>query len=111
MKAIDEKSDLPGTVSAVVGLLEKLVSDLGAPINKLAPTESPKDQTKDAKTTAGTENKPQKAEPAPPPAAAGAPASPETMEATPQGTPPTGSTGQDMAAPPLGGSSGPLDAF
>lgn len=111
MKAIDEKSDLPGTISSVSGLLEKLVSDLGSPINKLAPTEPPKDQTKDAKTTAGTENMPQKPEPSQPPAPAGAPTSPETLDKAPQGTPPTGSTGQDMAAPPLGGSSGPMDAF
>lgn len=111
MKSIDEKGDLAGAISAVAGLLEKLVSDLGVPINKLTPTENPKDQSKDAKTTAGTENKPEQAAQAPPPAPDAAPANPEQMDQSPQGTPPTGSTGQDMAAPPLGGSSGPLGAM
>ena len=109
MKSIDEKDDLPGTITAVASLMEKLVGDLGVPINKLTPTETP--QTQDAKSTAGTENAPPPPTPPSPPAAEGAPKQPETMEQTPQGTPPAGSTGQDMAAPPLGGSSGPMDAF
>jgi hypothetical protein len=114
MKSIDEKNDLPGTISAVSTLLEKLVADMGVPINKLTPTESPKDQNKETKNTAATENKPEKppqSEPAASPAAAGAPPTPETMDQAQQGTPPVGGTGQDMAAPPLGGSTGQLDAM
>ena len=111
MKAIDEKGDLPGMISAVAGAFEKLVADLGVPVNKLTPTETPKDQSSDAKSTAGSENKPPEPTPPQPPAADAAPATPQTVDAAPQGTPPVGSTGQDMAAPPLGGSSGPLSAF
>lgn len=109
MKSIDEKDDLPGTITAVVGLMEKLVGDLGVPINSLTPTETPPSQ--DAKTTAGSENTPPAPTNAKPPAPEGSPPVPQTMDQTPQATPPTGGTGQDMAAPPLGGSSGPLDAM
>jgi hypothetical protein len=109
MKSIDEKDDLPGTISAVAGLMEKLVGDLGVPINSLTPTETPPSQ--DAKTTSGTENTPPPPSPQQSPPPEGSPPSPEMMDQAPQGVPPTGATGQDMAAPPLGGSSGPLDAM
>ena len=114
MKSIDEKSDLPNAISGAAGLLEKLVGDMGVPINKLTPSESPKNQNQETKATSPTENAPAQppaAAPAPPPAAAGAPPAPETMDAAPDGTPPVGGTGQDMAAPPLGGSTGQLDAM
>ena len=112
MKSIEEKSDLAGAISGVATMMEKLVADLGVPINKLMPTETPKDQSKDAKGTGATENVPDKPPEAeqPKPVAAGAPPTPETMDQTPQATPPVGGTGQDMAAPPLGGSTGQLDA-
>jgi hypothetical protein len=109
MKAIDEKSDLPATISAVAGTLEKLVEDLGVPINKLNPTESPKNQPQEDKSTSPTENQPP--EPAPGPANDKMPPDPQQMASAGQITPPVGGTGQDMAAPPLGGSTGGLDAF
>jgi hypothetical protein len=111
MKAIDEKSDLPATISAVAGTLEKLVADLGVPINKLNPTESPENQSKEEKSTSPTENQPPQPEPAPGPANDKMPPDPQQMASAGQITPPVGGTGQDMAAPPLGGSTGPLDAF
>ena len=108
MAAIDKKSDLPGTISAVASAVEKIVEDLGVPINKLAGTETPKQGGDDGKGTGGPEKaqiqRQAPKEEAPPP-------QPQTMDAAPDGTPPAGGTGQDMAAPPLGGSSGPMDAF
>lgn len=116
MKSIEEKDDMPGIIQGVSDTLEKLVADLGTPINKLTPTEGGKKETGDKKGTGGTETKPP--EPPQPPqaekggatAAGGAPSGPSNLDQSPQGTPPIG-TGQDMAAPPLGGSSGPMDAF
>jgi len=112
LKSIEEKDDMPGVIQGVSDMLEKLVADLGVPINKLTPTETGK-EPKDKKGTGDTETKP----PQPPPAEKGGqsapqagPPAPQNLEQTPQGVPPVG-TGQDMAAPPLGGSSGPLDAF
>lgn len=117
MKAIEEKSDLAGAITGASSLLEKLSAELGSPVNKITGTETPPDSA-DSKNTAKTENVPKKpaetppqAEPAQPPADASAPPTPEAMETAPQGTPPTGGTGQDMAAPPLGGSTGQLDAI
>jgi hypothetical protein len=107
MKCIEDKGDLPGTVVGVASDLEKLVADMGVPINKLVPTEPSKDQTKDNKTVSDTENKsqqPQQAASQPPQAA-------QNLEPSPSATPPVGGTGQDMAAPPLGGSTGGLDAM
>lgn len=112
MKSIEEKDDLPGVIQGVSGVLEKLVADLGVPINKLTPTEAGK-ESKDKKGTGDTENKspePPAAEKGGQQASQGAPTAPQNLETSPQGVPPIG-TGQDMAAPPLGGSSGPLDAF
>lgn len=36
MKAIDEKNDLPGVMASATTTLERLVADLGVPINKFA---------------------------------------------------------------------------
>ena len=114
MKCMDEKGDLPSVISTVSSGMEKLVADLGAPINKLVPTEPAKSSKEDSKGTSTTQTK--QNQPPPPEAgeqktASNAPAQPETMETAPEGTPPTGSTGQDLAAPPLGGTTGGLDAF
>lgn len=114
MKCMDDKGDLPSVISTVSSGMEKLVADLGTPINKLVPTEPAKNSEEDSKGTSTTQNK--QNQPPPPEAgeqktASNAPAQPETMETTPEGTPPTGSTGQDLAAPPLGGTTGSLDAF
>lgn len=106
MSAIDKKSDLPETIVAAASAIEKLVEDLGVPINKFSTTETPK-KSADDKGTANSEKQSQaqapKNEPAPP--------QPQTLDSAPNGTPPAGGTGQDLAAPPLGGNSGPMDAF
>ena len=39
MKAIEDKDDLPGTISGSATTLEKLVAKLGVPIHKLATTD------------------------------------------------------------------------
>jgi len=106
MKCIEEKGDLPSTISAVKSQLEKISGDLGQPITKLSPTEAEGKSNKDNATTAGTESKP---EAAPPPAASAPPEQPQTVDQTPQAGQPV-PPGQDMAAPPLGGSTGQLDA-
>jgi len=110
MKSIEEKDDMPGIIQGVSDTLEKLVADLGAPINKLTPTDDGKKDTGDKKGTGGTETKPPEAEKGGRTAPQGAPSGSMNLDQSPQGTPPIG-TGQDMAAPPLGGSSGPMDAF
>ena len=98
MKAIDEKDDLPGTISGITTMLEKLVSDLGMPIHKLASTE--KSQDIDQKGTSDSEDK----------MSANPPKSKNVDQVGPT-PPPTGGTGQDMFAKPLGGSGGEFDAF
>lgn len=117
MVAIDKKSDLPNIITAAASQLEKLVADLGVPINKMMPTDNAP-ASGDNKGTGGSEKAKQaksgsQVPPAagPQTAAAGAPPAPQQMDQSPQGVPPTGSTGQDMAAPPLGGTTGGLDAF
>jgi hypothetical protein len=107
MIAIDKKSDLPGTITAATSAMEKVVADLGVPINKLAGTETPKSGTDDGKGTGDAE----KAQKQQAPKEQTPPPQPETLDSAPNGTPPAGGTGQDMAAPPLGGNSGPMDAF
>lgn len=96
MRAIEEKDKLPETISGITSMLEKLVADLGVPIHKLASTD--KSQPDDDKGT----DKPEKAPP-----------SPKNIDQAGPVPPPTGGTGQDLTAKPLGGSgSGPsFDAF
>ena len=115
MVAIDKKSDLPGTIQAVSTVIEKLVGDLGVPISKLTPTDRVQSSSEENKGVGGPEKasktqgpvektsiKANKNQP---------PEQPQNIDTTPTITPPTGSTGQDLAAPPLGGSTGGLDAF
>lgn len=116
MRCMDEKGDLAQVISSVATDLEKLVSDLGMPINKLTPTEPSKDSTEDKKGTAATETKQKQNQPAPEgegqkQASGQPPPNSAEMASSPQATPPTGGTGQDMAAPPLGGNTGSLDAL
>jgi len=99
MKSIEDKDDLPGTVASAAGALEKLVADLGVPIHKLATTDQAPDQEDDTGT-----DKPPQDQSTPPPKSS-------TIDKAGPVPPPAGGTGQDLAAPPLGGSSGPLDAF
>jgi hypothetical protein len=97
MKSIEEKDDLPGTIAGCAASLEKLVGNLGVPIHKLATTDTAPEE--DDKGT----DKPQD-QSAPPPQST-------TIDKAGPIAPPTGGTGQDLAAPPLGGSSGPMDGF
>lgn len=96
MKSIEEKDDLPGTVAGCASSLEKLVANLGVPIHKLATTDSAPEED-DTGTDAPDQSTP------PPQSTTIAKAGPIP--------PPTGGTGQDLASPPLGGSSGPMDGF
>jgi hypothetical protein len=98
MKSIEEKDDLGETIAGTASVLEKLVKDLGVPIHKLASTDKASDSREE-----GTD-KPANKQSTPPP-------QPTTMASAGPVAPPTGGTGQDLAAPPLGGNSGPLGAF
>lgn len=92
MKAIDEKDDLPETISGVATILEKLVANLGVPINKLASSDESDIVPEDKKGISNSEKSS-----TPPP-------NPSTVEKTGPVSDPT-PTGQDMYAPPLGGNS------
>lgn len=98
MKSIEEKDDLPGTIAGSATVLEKLVAKLGMPINKLAG----KDSAPPSDDKEGTDKSMNQSAPPPKPA---------TIDKAGPVPPPTGGTGQELTAPPLGGSSGPMDAF
>lgn len=100
MKAIEEKDDLGNAISGVSSILEKLVANLGVPINKLASSDQPEDT--DKRGTSDTEKSPDNLS-APPPQAS-------TIDNAGPANPPN-PPGQEMYAQPLGGSSGPLDAI
>jgi hypothetical protein len=100
MKSIADKENLPETIENVSLALEKLVSDLGVPINKLAVSDvAPTDDTKSDKSV----SQPVKDQSVPP-------VKPANIDQAGPAVSPAG-TGQDMASPPLGGSSGPFGAF
>lgn len=106
MRSIDKKDDLPGVIASVSSSLEKLVADLGTPINKFATTDTP--PTRDDSSTAKPQgqNQPDTTQDQ-----SVAPMQQQTMDQSGPVGPPAGSTGQDMYSPPLGGSSGPMDGF
>lgn len=109
MKAIEEKDDLQGVISSSNSMLEKLVSDLGVPIHKLAVTDN---APATDNTGVNQSEKSQVTQPAPsPPDQSVPPPTPQTIDQNGPETPPVGGTGQDMFSPPLGGNSGPLGAF
>jgi hypothetical protein len=54
-KGIEEKDNLPEVISGATALLEKLSSDLGQPINRLASDQEP-DQSQDLTNVSGAEN-------------------------------------------------------
>lgn len=96
MKSIEEKDDLPGTVAGCAASLEKLVANLGVPINKLASNDSVPEE--DSKGTDKTHD-----QSVPPPQ------STEVDKAGPVAPP---GTGQELTAQPLGGAGADqLDAF
>lgn len=100
MKAIDEKEDLGSTIAGSVSVLEKLVSNLGVPINKLASSDESEDSDN---TGTSTPEKSSDKMSAPPP-------QPSTIDSAGPASPPT-PPGQDLYAQPLGGNSGPMGAI
>lgn len=91
MKAIEEKDDLPTTISSSCNTLQKLVKDLGLPINKLA---VPDHATAEVK--GGTETPEKKADiPEPQVSPINPPADPNLQP----------------NVPPLGGNTGQLNNF
>lgn len=84
MKAIDEKNDLAGIIASSTSAVEKLVGDLGVPINKFAAPDK-KEDSKETATAPAEKKKPM------PPQQPIAPVNPPT-------NPP-----MDINVPPLGG--------
>lgn len=83
MKAIDEKNDLAGIIGSSTTTVEKLVGDLGVPINKFAAP----DKKEDSKETATAPAEKKKSMPSQQPVTASPPANPP----------------MDVNVPPLGG--------
>lgn len=96
MKAIEEKNDLKGIIAGSATTLEKLVADLGVPVHKLVTTDNAPQED-----NSGTE-KSVKDQSTPPP-------TPSTVDKA--GPVPPMPPGQELQTKPLGGSSGPLEAF
>jgi|FreactcultureFD7_1027221.scaffolds.fasta_scaffold25556_2 hypothetical protein len=120
MKSIEDKDDLSGTISGSTEALEKLVSDLGVPIHKMATTDAApetesKTGTDSAVQTQSPQNKNTQAQTQPQdatPDQAAPPQNPQDMERSEPVGPPGGMSAQDLYTPPLGGNSGSrLDAF
>ena len=120
MKSIEDKDDLSGTISGSTEALEKLVSDLGVPINKMATTDAApetesKTGTDSAMQTQSPQNKNTQAQTQPQdanPDQSASPQNPQDMERSEPVGPPGGMSAQDLYTPPLGGNSGSrLDAF
>lgn len=113
--------DLPGIISAVASNLEKLVSDMGTPINKLGVDTNQEEQpesdadgvTKSLKPQPKPKQPPQQKQDqqgnVPKQDQATPPATPQVKDQASNATSPN--TGPELSAPGLGGSSGPLSAF
>lgn len=95
MKAIDEKDDLSSVVSSAASELEKLSGKLGVPIHKLASPDKAEAE-ESPKSTAGPEKQQ---------------VSPQSSDIMPPPPTPNSNPGMSMTQPPLGGNSGPLQAF
>lgn len=92
IKAIDEKDDLPAVIASATTTLEKLVADLGVPINKFAAPDK-----SSSKKDVGTAP-PEKPQPQPqPPQQPMAPASPPAAPPLELNTPPLGGSGGQLA--------------
>jgi hypothetical protein len=103
--AIKEKGDLPGIIAASVEELDKIVRDIGSPINSLAVDSGADNKEADSNNTSSTiKNLPNKDQSKPP-------AQPKTVDSAVNATNPLSNDPESVVSPPLGGSSGPLDAF
>jgi arsenate reductase-like glutaredoxin family protein len=110
--------DLPSIIAAVSSNLEKLVSDMGTPINKLGVDTDQEEQPESDDNNVSKSIKPQK-----PPQQkqdqknnqpkdqSAAPPSPQTQDQVPNTGSPINADPQMLSAPGLGGSSGPLSGF
>lgn len=113
--------DLPSIITAVTSNLEKLVADMGTPINKLGvdtdqeqpETDSPSNVEKSIKPKLPkppqpkqdqTGNLPKQDQSVPP-------NSPQTIDQAQNATTPINADPNAVSAPGLGGSSGPLSGF
>ena len=111
--------DLPSIISAVVSNLEKLVSDMGAPINTLGTdtnnNEQPEKETDGVEKAIAPQKQPQQKQDQqgnmPNKNLSVAPADPKTLDQTPNIGSPVSSDPNILSSPSLGGSSGPLSGF
>jgi|GEM_PF-1959066 len=102
IKAIKEKGDLEGTISGVTANLEKLIGDMGSPVNRIGTDANKPAQEKELNATGVEKNvKDQYA----------APVTPTVIEKTPDISNPISSDPNAQSSQPLGGSSGQLSAF
>jgi hypothetical protein len=103
--AIKEKGDLPGIIAASVEELDKIVKDIGSPINSLAVDPGTDNKETDSKgTSPAIKNVPNKDQSKPP-------AQTKTVDSAVTATNPLSNDPESVVSPPLGGSSGTLDAF
>lgn len=116
-KCIDEKGDLKNLLDTTTQSLEKLSQDLGRPIHKFAVADkSPESDNKGTDKAVKNQKEANKtADKQPPvelpPDQSTIPASPQNMQQGGPATPPSSMSGNELNTPPLGGSSGPMDAF
>lgn len=101
MKSIKEKGDLENIISGVAGELEKVVKDMGVPINKIG---SPEDKNAGEDEEVSNVEKPAKDQ-------YKQPESPKTIEKVPDISNPSTNDPELINSPPLGGSSGPLNSM
>jgi len=111
--------DLPSIITAVASNLEKLVSDMGAPINKLGvdtdQEEQPETDTGGVEKSIKPQKPPQQKQDQkgnlPKQDQATPPATPQVQDQVPNTGRPANADPNALSAPGLGGSSGPLSAF
>lgn len=113
--------DLPSIISAVTASLEKLVADMGTPVNKLGVDSDQEEQPETDGFNVSKSIKPQKIKQPlpkqdqqgnlPPKDQSSAPQTPKVSDEVPNATSPANADPNAISAPGLGGSSGPLSAF
>jgi hypothetical protein len=104
-KTVNERGDIEELLPNVIEELSDLLEKMGSPVNTLVPTEktppAPEQLSKSANQNPNIPATPQTA-------SAEAPVQPRDVERVDQGQPPPSSPDLNLAAQPLGGSSGPL---